>query len=248
MQRLCLQPSENPSRNVTFSPLNVSIALTFLLLGAHSTPLTEILGGLKFSLTATPKADIRRGFRHLPRSLRPPSCSLHLSRGSAMFMDEQLKLLGEFGMTVRQGDVRPPPSPSPPTSAITPLLRSSSMTVKEKPRGNTVELVNHADPNAAMVLVNYIFLEGECLAWGSERNELHFRALRLLLSWPSHLCRGGCPPPFGGGRGEHGRQGPALPVGTVFFWGFPNNSLSSQDITSEEPIHPLSEPEWHFFS
>lgn len=101
-----------------------------------------------------------------------------------MFMDEQLKLLGEFGMTVRQGDVRPPPSPSPPTSAITPLLRSSSMTVKEKPRGNTVELVNHADPNAAMVLVNYIFLEGECLAWDSERKN--------FTSEPSGCC---CPGP-----------------------------------------------------
>lgn len=112
MQRLCLQPSENPSRNVTFSPLNVSIALTFLLLGAHSTPLTEILGGLKFSLTATPKADIRRGFRHLPRSLRPPSCSLHLSRGSAMFMDEQLKLLGEFGMKARRRPSTSEPFPT----------------------------------------------------------------------------------------------------------------------------------------
>lgn len=48
------------------------------------------------------------------------------------------------------------------------------MTTKEKTRGNTVELVNHIAPNAVMVLVNYIFLEGECLAWGSERNELDF--------------------------------------------------------------------------
>lgn len=48
------------------------------------------------------------------------------------------------------------------------------MTVKEEAWGNTVELVNHADLNAAMVLVNYVFPEGGCLACGSERNEFHF--------------------------------------------------------------------------
>lgn len=97
---------KNPSRNVTFSPLNVSIASAFLSLGAHSTTLTEILGGLKSNLTAVPEADIRWVFRHLPRSLHRPSCSLQPSVGNAMFMDEQLKPLGEFGMTGRQGDIR----------------------------------------------------------------------------------------------------------------------------------------------
>lgn len=48
------------------------------------------------------------------------------------------------------------------------------MTMKEKTQRNTVELVTHIAPNTVMVLVNYIFLEGECLAWGSERNELDF--------------------------------------------------------------------------
>lgn len=94
-----LLASENPSRNVTFSPLNVSIALAFLSLEVHGTTLTEILGGLKVNLTATLEADIRRGFWHLPHSLRRPTCSLQLSVGNAMFMDEQPKLLGEFGMT-----------------------------------------------------------------------------------------------------------------------------------------------------
>ncbi|KAF6352379.1 serpin family A member 3 [Rhinolophus ferrumequinum] len=151
--------STDPNKNVIFSPLSVSMALAFLSLGARGTTLVEILTGLKFNLTETSEAEIHQGFQHMLRSLSQPNSLLQLSLGNAMFVNEKLKLLDKF----RDDAKALYASEAFATNFQDPTAAKELINdyVKEKTRGNIVDLVKHLDPNTAMVLVNYIFFKAK---------------------------------------------------------------------------------------
>lgn len=205
--------SKTPNENVIFSPLSVSIALAFLSLGAQGSTLTEILEGLKFNLTETPDAEIHRGFQHLLRTLRQPSNELQLSVGNAMFVSEQLKLLEKFTADARALYAAEAFSTNFQDSAAAERLINDY--VKNRSRGKIVDLVKDLDLNTAMVLVNYIFLKGECLACGLEG----IRVLVLSLGdhfpawcskpcyWGNHHRAGALGLGWGEGR-RHGTEAP----------------------------------------
>ena len=160
--------SKTPNKNVIFSPLSISTALAFLSLGARGTTLTEILEGLKFNLTETPDTEIHRGFRHLLQSLSRPSDELELSVGNAIFVSEGLKLLKKFREDARALYASEAFSTDFQDSAAAEKLINDF--VKNRTQGKIVDLVKDLDLHTAMVLVNYIFLKGECPAWGVEGN------------------------------------------------------------------------------
>uniref|UniRef100_A0A4X1SFV1 Serpin A3-8 n=2 Tax=Sus scrofa TaxID=9823 RepID=A0A4X1SFV1_PIG len=151
--------SLDPSKNVIFSPLSVSIALAFLSLGARGPTLTELLEGLKFNLTKTPEAEIHQGFQHLLQALSQPSNLLQLNVGNAMFVDEHLKLLDEFRQDAQAkfaSDVFSTNFKDPEAAIV--FINDY---VKNKTKGKIPKLFDEHATFSVMVLVNYIYFNAK---------------------------------------------------------------------------------------
>uniref|UniRef100_A0A8C0ZTC3 Serpin domain-containing protein n=1 Tax=Castor canadensis TaxID=51338 RepID=A0A8C0ZTC3_CASCN len=153
--------SENPNKNVIFSPLSISTALAFLSLGAHNTTLKEILEGLKFNLTEISEAEIHQGFQQLLRTLNQPGDHLQLNMGNAMFVQEQQELQAKFrkdaqALYAAQAFLTNFQEPAAAEKFINDY-------VKKETQGKIVDLVKGLDTQTVMVLVNYIFFKGEAL-------------------------------------------------------------------------------------
>uniref|UniRef100_A0A8D0S916 Serpin domain-containing protein n=1 Tax=Sus scrofa TaxID=9823 RepID=A0A8D0S916_PIG len=164
--------SLDPSKNVIFSPLSVSMALAFLSLGARGPTLTELLEGLKFNLTKTPEAEIHQGFQHLLQALSQPSNLLQLNVGNAMFVDERLKLLDKFVQDARELYFSEAFSLSFKDSDA--AVEFINNYVKNKTKGKIVDLFKQLSPDTVLVLVNCIYFKagsGQGLPGFSSVNE-----------------------------------------------------------------------------
>ncbi|XP_047651934.1 serpin A3-5-like [Phacochoerus africanus] len=151
--------SLDPSKNVIFSPLSVSMALAFLSLGARGPTLTELLEGLKFNLTETPEAEIHQGFQHLLQALSQPSNLLQLNVGNAMFIGERLKLLDKFVQEARELYHSEAFSISFKDSDA--AVKFINDYVKNKTKGKIVDLFKELSPETVLVLVNCIYFKAQ---------------------------------------------------------------------------------------
>ncbi|XP_065762593.1 serpin A3-5-like [Muntiacus reevesi] len=168
---------KNPSKNVIFSPLSISIALAFLSLGARGPTLTEILEGLKFNLTEIQEKEIHQGFQHLLQTLNPVSNELQLSAGNAMFVQEELELLDKFiedaqvlysseAFSTNFGD----------QEAAKRLINGY---VKNKTQGKIEELFKFLSPRTVLVLVNYIYFKAQ---WKTRFDPRHTQQAEFHVS------------------------------------------------------------------
>lgn len=157
-RRLVLKP---PSKNIFFSPVSVSASLAMLSLGARSATKSQLLQSLGFNLTRTPESAVQQGFQHLVHTLGVPSEELDLRMGSALFIKRELQLQTSFldnakrlyGSAVSSTDF---------SDSSTARKRINSYVEKET-KGKVVDLIQDLEPQTAMVLVNYIFFDGETL-------------------------------------------------------------------------------------
>nr|XP_042117052.1 serine protease inhibitor A3F-like isoform X2 [Peromyscus maniculatus bairdii] len=150
---------KNPDRNVVFSPFSISIALAILSLGARSKTLEEILGGLKFSLTETPEADIHQGFGHLLHMLSQPGDQVKINTGSMMLVEKRLQILAEFKEKARalyQAEVSTADFQQPHEAK-----KNINDYVNKQTKGKIKELISDLDERTVMVLVNYIYFKGK---------------------------------------------------------------------------------------
>uniref|UniRef100_A0A8C6D650 Serpin domain-containing protein n=1 Tax=Moschus moschiferus TaxID=68415 RepID=A0A8C6D650_MOSMO len=152
---------KNPSKNVIFSPLSISIALAFLSLGARGPTLTEILEGLKFNLTETPETEIHQGFQHLLQTFNQPNNQLQLSVGNAMFVPEELKLLDKFRKDAEAFYASEVLSINFKDSKA--AVKLINEYVKNKTHGKIEKLFSDHDQLTNLILLNYIFFKGGCL-------------------------------------------------------------------------------------
>ncbi|XP_020754803.2 serpin A3-3 [Odocoileus virginianus] len=168
---------ENPSKNVIFSPLSVSIALAFLSLGARGSTLTEILEGLKFNLTEIQEKEIHQGFQHLLQTLNKPSNQLQLNVGNAMFVQEDLELLDQFIEDARVLFS----SGAFSTNFRNPEAAKSLINeyVKNKTQGKIEELFKFLSPRTELVLVNYIYFKAQ---WKTRFDPKHTQQAKFHVS------------------------------------------------------------------
>ncbi|XP_036986225.2 alpha-1-antichymotrypsin [Artibeus jamaicensis] len=150
---------KDPTKNVVFSPMSISMALAFLSLGARDTTLTEILRGLKFNLTETSETEIHQGFQHLLHALSQASNQLHLSVGNAMFVHEKLELLDKFRNDANALYASEAFSTNfQDTVAAKKLINDY---VEKKTQGKIVGLIKSLQARTVMILVNYIFFRAK---------------------------------------------------------------------------------------
>ncbi|XP_055990078.1 serpin A3-8-like [Sorex fumeus] len=151
--------SQHPETNVIFSPLSISMALAFLALGARGHTQTEILQGLKFNLTENPEADIHQGFQQLLRHLSRPGGPLHKNVGSAMFLDQQLRLQEHFRQEAQALYAADAISTDFQDLATSEKLINDY--VEQKTKGKIKQLVKDLDEQTRMVLVNFLFFKAK---------------------------------------------------------------------------------------
>nr|XP_060612199.1 alpha-1-antiproteinase-like isoform X1 [Anolis sagrei ordinatus] len=150
--------SASPGKNVFFSPLIISSALSVLSMGARSTTHTQILEGLTFNLTEIQEKEIHDGFHNLFSVLTNPTNKVKLDIGQALFVKDDQKPLQTFLDAVHasyEADVLSAKFQEP-----TEAEKQINEYVEKKTHGKIPQLVKGLDPDTAIVIVNYIFFKG----------------------------------------------------------------------------------------
>ncbi|NXB04364.1 A1AT antiproteinase, partial [Cnemophilus loriae] len=156
--------------NIFFSPLSISTAFTMLTLGARSNTLRELYKGLAFNLTEMEEQEIHEGFQRVLQLLNDPDREVQLNMGNALFIDNQVELLQDFLDRVTNFYYTEAVSSNfqnPPEA-----IREINKYVETKTHGKIVDLVKSLDPEAVIVLINYILFKG---SWEKPFNNFNTR-------------------------------------------------------------------------
>ncbi|NWV28796.1 A1AT protein, partial [Origma solitaria] len=149
--------TQEPGKNLFFSPVSISAAFALLTLGSRGTSQAQVLEGLAFNLTHIQQEEIHHGFRHLLLLLDRPGSAVQLSMGSTLFMDKHLKPRKTFLKDIRKlyrGKVV-----SSSFQNSTEAKKEINDYVKNKTHGNINQILEDLDPNTLMVIVNYIYFK-----------------------------------------------------------------------------------------
>ncbi|XP_078243671.1 alpha-1-antitrypsin-like [Pogona vitticeps] len=149
--------SEEPEKNIFFSPISITTAFACLSLGAKSTTLSQILSGLGFNQTKISEQEIHKGFRHLLQMLNRPEAEIELSLGNALFTHDQYKLLKKFLNDAKHfyhAEVLPTNFKKPEEA-----VKQINNYIEKKTHGKLIDVVKQLDPKVVVVLVNYIFFK-----------------------------------------------------------------------------------------
>ncbi|XP_009919123.2 alpha-1-antitrypsin [Haliaeetus albicilla] len=149
--------TQEPGKNVFFSPVSISTAFALLALGSRATSQAQVLEALAFNLTNTREEEIHDGFHHLLLLLNRPGSQVQLSMGNALFMDKQLKPLKTFLKDIKKlykGKIV-----STNFQNSTEAKKEINDHVKNKTHGNINQILKDLDPNTLMVIVNYIYFK-----------------------------------------------------------------------------------------
>ncbi|XP_074065156.1 uncharacterized protein LOC141504206 [Macrotis lagotis] len=151
--------SENPHKNVFFSPLSIATAFAMLSLGAKTATLTNLLEGLGFNLTELQEREIHKGFQALVHLLNTTEGKVELESGNGLFIDDQLKPLQEFLDDVKN---------LYEAEVFEANFRDSEGSMKlindyvnKKTHGKIPELIQELDSSTSMILINYNFFKGD---------------------------------------------------------------------------------------
>ncbi|NXU44228.1 A1AT antiproteinase, partial [Drymodes brunneopygia] len=163
-------------RNIFFSPLSISTAFTMLTLGARSNTLRELYKGLAFNLTEMEEQEIHEGFQRVLRLLNDPHREEELNMGNALFIDNRVELLRNFldpvtNLYYAEAVYSNFQNPSG-------AMREINKYVETKTNGKIVDLVKSLEPEAVMVLINYIFFKG---SWEKPFNNFNTRDADFFL-------------------------------------------------------------------
>ncbi|XP_053835181.1 alpha-1-antitrypsin-like [Vidua macroura] len=149
--------TQEPDKNVFFSPVSISAALALLALGSRGSSQAQLLEGLAFNLTSIQEEEIHDGFRQLLRLLNRPGSQVQLSMGNTLFIDKHLKPMKTFLKDIKKLYRGKAVSSSFQNS--TEAKKEINDYVKNKTHGNIKQILEDLDPNTLMVIVNYIYFK-----------------------------------------------------------------------------------------
>ncbi|KAF1559399.1 hypothetical protein FQV10_0012389, partial [Eudyptes schlegeli] len=149
--------TQEPGKNVFFSPVSISTAFALLALGSSATSQAQVLEGLAFNLTDIREEEIHEGFRHLLLLLNRPGSQVQLNMGNTLFMDKHLKPLKTFLKDVKKLYKGKVVSSNFQNSSE--AKKEINEHIKNKTHGNINQILQDLDPNTLMVIVNYIYFK-----------------------------------------------------------------------------------------
>ncbi|XP_015205558.1 alpha-1-antitrypsin homolog [Lepisosteus oculatus] len=151
--------SQKEAKNIFFSPLSISTALSMLSLGAKGATHDQIFQALGFSEAQVNETQVNEGFEHLYHMLGHSQEQLQLEAGNAVVTDDEFKPSHQFltdakhyyqteGFTV---DFHKPDE----------AKQTINNFIEKKTHGKIKDLIKDLDPGTVMVLLNYMFFKGK---------------------------------------------------------------------------------------
>ncbi|MGH0122124.1 UNVERIFIED_CONTAM: hypothetical protein FKN15_060548 [Acipenser sinensis] len=149
---------DGESKNIFYSPLSISMALSMLSLGAKGATHNQIFEGLGFNDMKINETEVNKAFAHLLEMLNLQT-ELELSTGGAVYVHEGFKPIPKFiedlkhfyhseGFTVNFKN----------TSETMNIINKY---VQDKTHGKITDLIKDLSPESVMLLVSYMFFKGK---------------------------------------------------------------------------------------
>ncbi|NXO41292.1 A1AT protein, partial [Locustella ochotensis] len=149
--------TQEPAKNIFFSPVSISAALALVALGSRGTSQAQVLEGLAFNLTTIQKEEIHDGFHQLLLLLNRPGSQVQLNMGNTLFMEKHLKPMKTFLKDIKK--LYRGKAVFSSFQNATEAKKEINDYVKNKTHGNIKQILEDLDPNTLMVIVNYIYFK-----------------------------------------------------------------------------------------
>ncbi|KAI1900033.1 hypothetical protein AGOR_G00045840 [Albula goreensis] len=146
------------SKNIFFSPLSVSVALSALSLGARGKTHQQLFEGLGFNATDITAEEVSQSFQSIIENLNNKT-DVDLSLGNVLFIDETFKLRPEFLESMKR--YYHSDGFSVDFTKTEEAKEQINKYVEEKTKGKIKKMVEGLDPVTGMYLINYIYFKGE---------------------------------------------------------------------------------------
>lgn len=145
-------------KNIFYSPLGISTALSMLSLGARHETHRQLFAALGFSASNLTQEEVNKAFRHLLDMLRHGQEAQQLEVGNAMALRSGFRPLENFMEAVSHfysGEALSVDF-SKPTEAAAVINRYIAKMTHDK----ITDQVKELDTETSMVLINYVFFRG----------------------------------------------------------------------------------------
>ncbi|XP_037633295.1 hibernation-specific plasma protein HP-55-like [Sebastes umbrosus] len=150
--------ADSEGKNIFFSPISVSVALSALSVGAREETHRQLFSGLGFNNSLLTQSDVDQAFQMLFERANNASQE-DSSEGTAVFVDRRFRPRPEFLETLKQSYAA--------DGFIVDFfqVKDSADTinkyVEEKTNGKIDKLVDSLDPTTVMYLISYIYYKGK---------------------------------------------------------------------------------------
>ncbi|XP_067848058.1 alpha-1-antitrypsin-like [Heptranchias perlo] len=158
-RQIASQPSST-SKNIFFSPISISAALTMLSLGAKHNTRDQLVRVLGYSnMTHNDATEVHETFRYLLKEITGEHSELHLIMGNSLYVQQGLVLQKKFFEDIRQFYT---------AEAVMVDFRAKDRAKKKintyvsrQTNGKIQEFIKNLDQNTVMILINYVLFKGK---------------------------------------------------------------------------------------
>uniref|UniRef100_H2ZYY1 Thyroxine-binding globulin n=1 Tax=Latimeria chalumnae TaxID=7897 RepID=H2ZYY1_LATCH len=147
------------TKNIFFSPISISTALSMLSLGAKSSTLHQLHEGLGFNTTELSEDEIHKAFEHLILMLNKDHNELQINTGNVIYLNEGFEPIQKFIDDAKLYYDAEVSNVDFQKSEET--MQKINAHVKNQTHGKIEDLIKDLDNDTIMLLLNYIFFRGE---------------------------------------------------------------------------------------
>ncbi|XP_066532888.1 alpha-1-antitrypsin homolog [Hoplias malabaricus] len=155
-KKLAADP-ESKGKNIFFSPLCISLALSMLALGAKGDTHSQIFSSLGYSNLTSDQ--VNEGFEHLLHMLGHSQDAMQLEAGSALAIREGFKPLDKFLKDTQhfyQGEAFAVDYSKPDVA-----VQEFNKYIAKKTKDMITDMIKTLDQDTVMLLINYIYFKGK---------------------------------------------------------------------------------------
>ncbi len=161
-------------KNIFFSPLSISLALSMVYNGAEGDTVTETGEALQFG--GLSKEEINNGYKSLTNTLEDKSKSIELDIANALFGNKKIKFKKDFIRTIKDyydGEYNSLDFNDKKS------LKIINDWVYKNTKGKIKQIISDIDPSAILYLINAIYFNGK---WkiSFDKDETHDRTFTLM--------------------------------------------------------------------
>ncbi|XP_066514498.1 plasma serine protease inhibitor-like isoform X3 [Hoplias malabaricus] len=150
--------SNSQSKNVFFSPLSVSVALSALSLGAGGKTYEQVFSGLGFNSSVHSSEEVHQAVLSLLQTLNQRT-DVDLEVGTALYIQDTFKPRPEFLQKMKRFYLSD--GFSVDFTKSTETTEQINKYVSEKTRGKISNFTEDLDPRTIMYLLSYIYFKGK---------------------------------------------------------------------------------------